>query len=296
MKVDNAVIMAAGTSSRFAPLSYEKHKAMTVVKGEVLIERQIEQLKTAGVPEVYLVTGYKAEQFDYLVPKYGVRLIHNPDYLTRNNNSSIWAASTILGNSYICSSDNYFAVNPFEAEVANAYYAAEYADGHTAEWCMTEDYDGFIDSVTIGGDNAWYMLGHAFWSAEFSEEFLRILKAEYDLPETADKLWEKIFIAHLDTLKMTIRKYAPDVIYEFDTLDELRKFDESYRTDTRSELMKRAASELGIAEQDMIHIKSMKSTSTAAVGFEFDCGKGHFSYLYDTGALTKSTTGYPVSI
>ena len=296
MKVDNAVIMAAGTSSRFAPLSYEKHKAMTVVKGEVLIERQIEQLKTAGVPEVYLVTGYKAEQFDYLVPKYGVRLIHNPDYLTRNNNSSIWAASTILGNSYICSSDNYFAVNPFEAEVANAYYAAEHADGHTAEWCMTEDHEGFIDSVTIGGDNAWYMLGHAFWSAEFSEEFLRILKAEYDLPETADKLWEKIFIAHLDTLKMTIRKYAPDVIYEFDTLDELREFDESYRTDTRSELMKRAASELGIAEQDMIHIKSMRSTSTAAVGFEFDCGKGHYSYLYDTGALTKSTTGYPVSI
>lgn len=296
MKVDNAVIMAAGTSSRFAPLSYEKHKAMTVVKGEVLIERQIEQLKTAGVPEVYIVTGYKAEQFDYLVPKYGVRLIYNPDYLTRNNNSSIWAARTILGNSYICSSDNYFAVNPFEAEVANAHYAAEYADGHTAEWCMTEDHDGFIDSVTIGGDNAWYMLGHAFWSAEFSEEFLRILEAEYDLPETADKLWEKIFMAHLDTLKMTIRKYAPGVIYEFDTLDELRKFDESYRTDTRSELMKRAASELGIAEQDMIHIKSMKSTSTAAVGFEFDCGKGHFSYLYDTGVLTKSTTGYSVSI
>ena len=33
MKVDNAIIMAAGTSSRFAPLSYESHKAMTVVKG-----------------------------------------------------------------------------------------------------------------------------------------------------------------------------------------------------------------------------------------------------------------------
>ena len=33
MKVDNAIIMAAGTSSRFAPLSYESHKAMTVLKG-----------------------------------------------------------------------------------------------------------------------------------------------------------------------------------------------------------------------------------------------------------------------
>ena len=44
MKVDNAIIMAAGTSSRFAPLSRERHKGLTVVRGEVLIERQIEQL------------------------------------------------------------------------------------------------------------------------------------------------------------------------------------------------------------------------------------------------------------
>ncbi|MBQ1982979.1 MAG: NTP transferase domain-containing protein, partial [Clostridia bacterium] len=49
-QVDNAVIMAAGTASRFAPLSYERPKALISVKGEVLIERQIRQLKEAGVP------------------------------------------------------------------------------------------------------------------------------------------------------------------------------------------------------------------------------------------------------
>ena len=38
MKVDNAIIMAAGTSSRFAPLSYERPKALIEVKGEILIE------------------------------------------------------------------------------------------------------------------------------------------------------------------------------------------------------------------------------------------------------------------
>ena len=69
MKVDNAVIMAAGTSSRFAPLSYETHKGLIEVNGEVLIERQIRQLQDAGVPEIYLVTGYKAEQFQYLRAK-----------------------------------------------------------------------------------------------------------------------------------------------------------------------------------------------------------------------------------
>ena len=287
LKVDNAIIMAAGTSSRFAPLSYERHKAMTVVKGQVLIELQIEQLQAAGVPEIWIVTGYKAEQFDYLVPKYGVKLIHNPDYLTRNNNGSIWAAREVLGNSYLCSSDNYFVENPFRAEVDHAYYAAEYAEGHTAEWCMTEDAAGNIDSVTVSGEKAWYMLGHTFWSRAFSEKFLEILAAEYELPETAGKLWETIFMAHLDVLKMKIEKYAPGVIYEFDTLDELRDFDESYRTDTRSALLKQAAARLGGREADIIHITSLKSRTTAAAGFAFDCGGRHYNWLYDTGELTE---------
>ena len=90
MKADNAIILAAGVSSRFAPLSYERHKALIEVKGEVLIERQIRQLKEAGINEIYVVTGYKAEQFGYLADSFGVKLLHNPDYLIRNNNSSIW--------------------------------------------------------------------------------------------------------------------------------------------------------------------------------------------------------------
>ena len=50
--------MAAGTSSRFAPLSYETHKGLLTVRGEVLIERQIRQIKDAGIDSVVLVAGY----------------------------------------------------------------------------------------------------------------------------------------------------------------------------------------------------------------------------------------------
>lgn len=73
--VDNAIILAAGTASRFAPLSYEKPKALIEVKGEVLIERQIRQLQEAGIPEIILVVGYKKEQFYYLQEKFGVRIV-----------------------------------------------------------------------------------------------------------------------------------------------------------------------------------------------------------------------------
>ena len=38
IKVDNAIILAAGLSSRFAPLSFERPKGLAVAHGERLVE------------------------------------------------------------------------------------------------------------------------------------------------------------------------------------------------------------------------------------------------------------------
>lgn len=283
MRVDNAVIMAAGTSSRFAPLSYERHKGLTEVRGEILVERQIRQLLEAGVPEIYMVTGYKSEQFGYLPGKYGVHLIHNANYLVRNNNGSVWAAREVLGNSYLCSADNYFTENPFESEVTDSYYAAEWSEGPTDEWCMTEDGEGLISSVTVGGRSAWYMTGHAFWSEEFTRSFLSILEAEYDAPGTACKLWESLLMEHLDVLRMKVRKYGPGVINEFDTLDELRAFDASYITDTRSRVIKKLADELSVGESELTGFEPIRGDCAEATGFSFRCGDDRYTFLYEKG-------------
>lgn len=281
MKVNNAIIMAAGTASRFAPLSFEVHKALIEVKGEILIERQIKQLKEAGINEIIVVTGYKAEQFEYLKEKFGVILIHNPNYLTRNNNASIWVARNYLKNSYICSSDNYFFNNPFEVEVDDCYYSAVYVDGETNEWCIEEDDDGKIKNVIVGGKNSWIMLGHVFWSERFSKKFLSILETEYDWQETVDKLWEAIYIEHITELDMQIKKYPSDFIFEFDTLDELRKFDTSYIEDTRSNILKSIAQKLGVEEKQIIKIKAFKNKNNVAAGFTFEAGQ-MYKYYYET--------------
>lgn len=286
-KVDNAVIMAAGTSSRFAPLSYEMPKALITVKGEILIERQIRQLKEAGVPEIYIVVGYKGEMFKYLEDKFGVHIVENPDYLTRNNNASIYVVKDILKNSYLCSADNYFSENPFESQVSDCYYAAVYADGPTKEWCMDCEDDGTIRNVTVGGENAWYMLGHTFWSEEFSKRFVEILCEEYDLPETADMLWESIYINHLDELKMKIRKYSDDVVFEFDTLDELREFDESYINDTHSQILKSIAQQLDCEEKEIVKVTAYKDDTNAAAGFTFVCGDTEYKYSYEEKILRR---------
>lgn len=152
--VDNAVIMAAGLSSRFAPISYEKPKGLLKVRGEVLIERQIRQLRKAGIDDITVVVGYKKEYFFYLKEKFGVRIVVNPEYATRNNNGTLWRVRNILGNTYICSSDDYFTENVFRDHVYKAEYSAIYAAGETGEWCIETAANGRITGVTVGGHDS----------------------------------------------------------------------------------------------------------------------------------------------
>ena len=80
---------------------------------------------------------------------------------------------------------------------------------------------------------------------------------------------------------MKIRKYPADFIFEFDTLDELRCFDDSYINDTRSKILKKIAVELGVKEKDIRSVKSFKDRDNAAAGFTFEAGK-NYKYYYET--------------
>ena len=150
-KVDNAIILAAGLSSRFAPISYEKPKGLLHVRGEILIERQIRQLQESGIDDITVVAGYKKEYFFYLASKFGVRIKVNPQYATRNNSYTLWLVRDRLDNTYVCSSDDYFEENPFEHYVYEAYYATQYVDGPTEEWCVTTGSSDRITQVSVGG-------------------------------------------------------------------------------------------------------------------------------------------------
>ena len=287
--VDNAIIMAAGLSSRFAPISYERPKSLITVKGEVLIERQIRQLKEAGIDEIIVVTGYKAELFEYLKEKYGVILVKNEEYLARNNNSSLYVARQYLKNTYVCSSDNYFSENPFEKTVEDSYYAVLFSKEWTNEWCVEEDERGYISKAVIGGENAWYMNGHTFWSERFSKKFVEILEEIYDRPETAGKLWESIYLEHIEELPMVPRKYSSHMIYEFDSLDELREFDRTYQKDSGSPIMQEICRTLNCKEGEIVQILPEKDENGETAGMSFLAPSGKYEYKYKTGKLQICT-------
>lgn len=252
----NAIIMAAGMSSRFVPLCWERPKALLEVKGEILIERQTRQLKEAGVSDITVVTGYMAEKFQYLKEKFGVNLVYNQDYAKYNNTSTLMCVLDKLGDTWLCSSDNYFMENVFEEHPLISQYSAEWSDGETQEYCMSVDQDDNIEKVTVGGAHAWYMIGHVFFNKEFSDAFKKILVVEYKKDRTRQNYWEDIYIKHLNNLPpMKIRRFQPNIINEFDSLEELRKFDTSYIDDTRSMIIKKLCKRLGRKEGEITKIK-----------------------------------------
>lgn len=261
-KVQNAIIMAAGMSSRFAPLSYEKPKGLLNVKGEILIEREIRQLHEAGIDDITVVVGYMKEMFFYLEEKFGVKIIVNEDYYRFNNTSTLIRVTEQLSNTYICSSDNYFVDNVFEPYVYQSYYSAVYAAGETDEYCIECDNKGRINNVTIGGVDSWYMLGHVYFDYNFSKKFVQILKEEYVKEETRSQLWENLYMRHMNELSLYIRKYETDKVLEFDSLDELRAFDQAYINNTDSKIMKNICRVLQCEDKDIVNIKAIKAGLT----------------------------------
>ena len=133
--MENAVILPRASRPASPPSPTEKPKGLLKVRGEVLVERQIEQLLAAGITDITVVVGYKKEYFFYLEDKFGVSIVVNPDYASRNNSSSIKRVEDRLGNTYICSSDDYFTENPFD-RTYGSLYAVEFAEGPTPEWCV----------------------------------------------------------------------------------------------------------------------------------------------------------------
>ena len=278
-KVDNAIIMAAGLSSRFAPLSYEKPKGLLEVRGEVLIERQIRQLQESGISDITVVAGYLKEAFAYLKHKFGVSIVVNDDYFRYNNTSTLIRVLDKLNNTYICSSDNYFTKNVFEPAVDHAYYAATYFPGSSTEWGLICNGDGRIIRIDHSPIDRWCMMGHVFFDAEFSSKFRSILKEEYKIESTRKELWESVYERHLLDLDMNMRKYADGIVLEFDSLDDLRKFDSKYIEDSGSAVMRLICRALNCSEGDISGIQSTVC-SDDQLEIRFMCRGREYAYKH----------------
>ena len=270
-KIDNAIILAAGISSRFVPVCFETPKALLKVKGEVMIERQIRQLKEKNIPQIVIVVGHMKEKFEYLREKYGVILVETDTYKVRNNHASVYAAKEYLSNSIITSADLYFNDNIFQQYAYDAYYCTIYKEGDTEErGIITDPYDRIMNTA-YGVRDTWVTLGYAYFNKRFSENYLKILDKEYYYPETTNKFWADIQDEHMHELYMYAKHVDNSIIYEFDSLEELREFDTDYLEDTHSVLIVELASMLKTRQSGLKNFKPITKE---------DLGRG-FTFSYE---------------
>ena len=226
-KVDNAIILAAGLSKRCLPLSSVIPKGLYRVKGEVLIEREIKQLHEANINNIIVVVGYKKEQFEYLKDKYNVTIIENEEYNRYNNIVSVYLARKYMKNTYMLCSDNYYSENIFHQYEYDSFYACEYTDKFADEYCVTKMKGDYVEEITRGAENSWYTIGCFYFNEKNSNKFVEYLEKEIDRNDTKQMLLDDFHIKHIDDIKIRIKKFN-NKVYEFDTLDEIIKFDQGF--------------------------------------------------------------------
>ena len=264
-KVDAAFILAAGFGSRFVPLTYECPKGLLEVFGERMIERQIKQLHKVGIYDITIVVGYLKEKFDYLIDAYGVKLLYNPEFSTKNTIGTLYhARKAMMGkNFYILSSDNWMRENMYHGIEPLSWYAANFMEGETKEWVLDCAKDGQIRSVEVGGENSYCMYGPVFLKKEFFSAFLPYLEEYYHKPGSEDFYWEDVLRLELKNLPPIYRNEQKEgQIYEFENLEELRSFDPRYNNHSGSEAMELISSVFQVPERDIVHLRCLKAGMT----------------------------------
>lgn len=232
MKINNAIIFAAGKGKRMRPLTNYVPKPLIKIDDIPLIERNIKYLNEIGISKITIVVGYLSQQFNYLKKKYNVSIINNDLYNTTNNISSLIASQHIFSNTLYVEGDIYLQDNHFikaKQIIEQQNQSIMFSSFNTeikSEWVFNTDNNDIVVSHTLADNalnkNIWS--GIAFISHQMSEE----------IREKSQKFFKNNKQEYFETFLWTLNekfKHASigkNAVKEIDSFADLLKIDASY--------------------------------------------------------------------
>lgn len=265
--VRNAIILAAGYGMRMVPADREIPKGLLEVYGEPLIERLIKQLQEAGISEIYVVVGYKKEKFEYLIKRYGVKLIFNAEYAEKNSLYSLKAAAGYLSDSYIIPCDVWCKRNPFRRQESGSWYMV----GSLMDKESLVRVDSSGELVLVPKDNSGNtMIGISYLAKEQAAVVRDKMTALCRENGNAELLWEEALLNRVEN-KMMIRSRLVDAddVVEINTYEQLRELDKN-SSHLQSDAIAAAAEIIGVGNDEIVDISVLKKGMTNR-SFLFSC-------------------------
>lgn len=228
-KATRAIILAAGYGHRMHPITAHTPKALVSVGGTRIIDNQIAALHRAGIREIYIVVGYRKEQFASLPTQYpGVHLIENPDYATGNNISSLYYARDYLDASIIMDCDILIhRENLLQYEYEHSTYCGIWMEHTQTEWIFRHR-DFSITEVLKHGGTGWGLLSISFWTREDAKKLCQHIEEIYQRG-IRDSYWDEVPLGfHMNDYNLELRPLLDSEITEIDTFQELCALDKHY--------------------------------------------------------------------
>lgn len=261
----NAIILAAGFGMRMVPINYEIPKALLVVHNEVLIERLIRQLNEAGVSNITVVVGFMMEKFEYLIDKYGVELVANPDYISKNNLHSLLCAEDKIADTYIVPCDLWFEENPFKTAEFYSWYLL--SDRNDPESNVRASRTSELVR-SIHHEDSLKMVGLAHISNDDSAHFRELLE-NLEKEHASDTLfWEDVLFTD-PKWSIFARVIRDSMVSEINTYEDLRELDQ-HSNSLNSDAIKIITDALSVSEEDIQDISILKKGMTNR-SFLFKC-------------------------
>lgn len=228
-KVKKIIFIAAGFSSRLAPITLNTPKPLIRVNGQRIIDSMLDTAINLGIEEIYIVRGHLSEQFDQLLYKYpNIKFIDNPKYNEENNISSAFCAKDYFQNAYICEAD-IILKNPhlLKKYQYNSNYCGVKCE-RTDDWCLFEN-KGKITGVSVGGINGYRMVGISYWTENDGKKLSEYVERVYNMPGGKERYWDDVPLTYfIDDFNLYIRECTNEDFIEIDTFKELKAIDSVY--------------------------------------------------------------------
>ena len=286
-----AVILAAGFGMRMVPINLETTKAFLEIDGEPLIERQIRHLHEAGIREIYVVVGFMKERFEYLIDEYGVKLVVNREYASRNNLYSLYLVSDHLSDAYIIPCDLWCAENPFSAIELYSWYMVSDREDPQSDVRVNRKRELVSSERASGEKNAGNaMVGIAYLKEEDADRVREritelITRREYNGAFWEEALYEsermgsdagrtKRTTGAAPKMCIPAKVVPAGAVVEINTYEQLRDLD-SGSNQLRSEVLDVIAQVFDCGTEEITEIAVLKKGMTNR-SFLFSCKGGKY--------------------